>query len=111
MPDFLLEDGDVGFELVYVVLEVTDFLLALIKLLIEQSLLLVALNLQPVDILKASLDLLLQLPDPHIIIRNNSTGMLLVLLVQPTDLFFFLQFCPQAFLLKLGLQLLNGILV
>lgn len=111
VPDLFFEDGDVGLELVYVVLEVADLLLALVELLIEQGLLLVALNLEPVDVLKPSLDFLLQLPDPHIVIRNHPTRMLLMLLVQPSDLFFFLLFGQPALLLKLGLQLLYGTLV
>lgn len=111
VPDLFFEDGDVGLELVYVVLEVADLLLALVELLVEQGLLLVALNLEPVDVLKASLDLLLQLPDPHIVIRNHPTGMLLMLPVQPSDLFFFLLFGQPALLLKLGLQLLYGALI
>lgn len=90
LPNFFLEDSDVGFELVYAVLEVADFLFALVEFLVEQGLLLVALDLQPVDAVKTSLDLLLQLPDPHIVISNHSTRVLLVLLVQAADLFFFL---------------------
>lgn len=51
VPDFLLEEGDVGGELVDVVLEVADLLFALVEFLVKQGLLLVAFDLQLVDVI------------------------------------------------------------